>query len=137
MISGKELTLEETLKEMNKLKFRLLELKEQLKIGFFEIKAITWKDIVTKSSFKGDVMLSNMIKADGTREEFDAVKDSFEGYRQLVIDKIADMLENSSKEECIVYLRDKLRWKWDEIAKMFNCDERTCRRKYKKNKNVQ
>lgn len=131
MISGKELTLEETLKEMKKLKFRLLDLKEKLKIGFFEIKAITWKDIITKSSFKGDVMLSKMIKADGTREEFDSSKEAYDGYRQLAIEKIGEMIENTSKEECIVYFRDRLHWRWEDIAKMFNCNEKTCRRKYK------
>lgn len=134
MISGKELTLEETLKELNKLKYRLLDLKDKLKIGFFEIKAITWKDIVTKSSYKGDVMLNKMIKADGTREEFDAVKESVEGYRQLAIQKIGEMIENKPIEECVVYFRDNLKWKWKDIAKMFNYSVRQCHNLYDKGK---
>ncbi len=128
----KYLTLEEILKEMKKLKYRLLELKEKLRIGFFEIKAITWKDIKSSSSSnKGDVMLNKMIKTDGTREEFETVKSSFNSYRQLAIEKIGEMIENTSKEECIVYFRDRLHWRWEEIAAMFDCSEKTCRRKYK------
>ncbi len=134
MISSKELTLEDVLKEMNKLKYRLLELGEKLKIGFFEIKAIEYKDIIIKSNFVGDVMLNKMIKADGTREEFDSVKESYNGYRQVAIEKIGEMLETKSIEECIVYFRDKLHWKWREIAKMFKYSLRQCHNLYDKGK---
>ena len=104
MISSKELTLEEVLKEMNKLKYRLLELGDKLKIGFFEIQAIEYKDIIIKSNFVGDVMLNKMIKADDTREEFDSVKESYNGYRQVAIEKIGEMIETKPIEECIVIL---------------------------------
>ena len=134
MILHKELTLEEILKEMKTLKYRLLDLADKLKIGFFEIKAITWKDVVTKSSFKGDVMLNKIIKADGTREEFDAVKESYEGYRMMAIKKISEMLDNKPIAECIVYFRDNLRWKWKDIAKMFNYSIRQCHNLYNSEK---
>jgi len=117
MIIHKELTLEEILKEMKKLRYRLLELADRLKIGYFEIKAITWKDVVTKSSFKGDTM----------------IKQSYEDLRMLAIEKMADMLENKPIDECIVYFRDKLHWKWKDIAKMFNYSIRQCQNLYKKN----
>lgn len=134
MISSKELTLEEILKEMSKLKYRLLELGDKLKIGVFEIRAIEYKDVITKSSYVGDVMLNKMIKADGTREEFDAVKESYNGYRQLAIEKIGEMIETKPVEECIVYFRDHLHWKWDEIARMFNYTSRHCRNLYNNEK---
>jgi len=133
MIIHKELTLEEILKEMKKLRYRLLELADRLKIGYFEIKAITWKDVVTKSSFKGDTMIKQIIKTDDTREEFDVVKESYEDLRMLAIEKMADMLENKPIDECIVYFRDKLHWKWKDIAKMFNYSIRQCQNLYKKN----
>ena len=135
-ILGKELTIEEVSKQLKKLKFRLVELGEKLKVGFFEIKAVTWKDIVTRTGYKGDTMLRTIIKQDNTREEFDAVKQSYEDYRRLLIEKLGDMLETKPESECIVYFRDVLKWKWTSIAEMFNCDEKTCRRKYKKEKNL-
>ena len=97
MISGKELTLEEVVKEMNKLKYRLLDLSEKLHIGFFEIRAITYKEIMSSTNYKGDIMLNKVIKADGTREEFDSVKESYNAYREVAITKIGEMLETKSK----------------------------------------
>ena len=135
MISGKELSLNEVLKEMTKLKYRLLELGDKLNVGFFEIRAITYKEIMSSTNYKGDLMLNKMIKVDGTREEFDAVRESYNAYREVAISKIGEMLETKSKGECIVYFRDKLHWKWDEIAKMFNISSRHCRNLYKKEKN--
>ena len=134
-ILGKDLTIEEIGKQLKKLKFRLVELGEKLKIGFFEIKAITWKDIVSRSGYKGDSMLRTIIKQDDTREEFDAVKESYESYRALLIEKLGDMLESKSTGECITYFRDTLRWKWDDISKMFNYSVSHCKRlriEYKK-----
>ena len=134
MISGKELALEEILKEMSKLKYRLLDLSEKLHIGFFEIRAITYKEIMSSTNYKGDLMLNKMIRADGTREEFDAVLDSYNAYREVAINKIGEMLETKSKGECIVYFRDRLHWKWDEIARMFFLSKKQCKRIYDKEK---
>lgn len=135
MISGKELTLEEVVKEMNKLKYRLLDLSEKLHIGFFEIRAITYKEIMSSTNYKGDIMLNKVIKSDDTREEFDAVKESYNAYREVAISKIGEMLETKPKGECIVYFRDKLHWKWKQISKMVNYSIRQCQRLYDEEKN--
>ena len=134
MISGKELTLEEVVKEMNKLKYRLLDLSEKLHIGFFEISAITYKEIMSSTNYKGDIMLNKVIKADGTREEFDSVKESYNAYREVAINKIGEMLETKSKSECIVYFRDNNHWKWKQISKMVNYSIRQCQRLYNEEK---
>ncbi len=134
MISGKELALDEVLREMTKLKYRALELADKLKIGFFEIRAITYKEIISSTNYRGDLMLNRMIKADGTREEFEAVRESYNAYREVAINKIGEMLETKTKGECIVYFRDNLHWKWDEIARMFNYTPRHCRNLYKSEK---
>ena len=135
MISGKELTLEEVVKEMNKLKYRLLDLSEKLHIGFFEIRAITYKEIMSSTNYKGDIMLNRVIKTDGTREEFDSVKESYNAYREVAINKIGEMLETKSKSECIVYLKDKIHWKWKQIAKLMDLSDRQCQNLYNKEKN--
>ena len=135
MISGKELALEEVIKEMNKLKYRLLDLSEKLHIGFFEIRAITYKEIMSNTNYKGDIMLNKVIKADDTREEFDAVKESYNAYREVAINKIGEMLETKSKGECIVYLKDKIHWKWKQIAKLVDLSDRQCQNLYNKEKN--
>ena len=128
MISGRELTVAELAKELQKLKFRLIELGEKLKIGFFEIKAVTWKDVVTRTGYKGDAMLRTIIKQDDTREEFDAVRASYEDYRMVLIEKLGDMLETKPIGECVTYFKDVLHWKWDDISRMFNYSVSQCKR---------
>lgn len=135
MISGKELSLDEVLREMVKLKYRALELADKLKIGIFEIRAITYKEIMSSTNYKGDLMLNKMIKADGTREEFDAVKESYNAYREVAINKIGEMLETKPKGECIVYLKDKIHWKWKQIARLIGLSDRQCQNLYNKEKN--
>ena len=134
-ILGKDLTIEETIKQINKLKIRLLELKEKLNITFLPIKAVTWKDIVARTGYKGDSMLRTIIKQDDTREEFNAVKESYNDYRQLLIEKLGNMMETKPVGECITYFRDVLHWKWEDISEMFNYSISHCKRlriEYKK-----
>ena len=80
-------------------------------------------------------MLNKMIKLDDTREEFDAVKESYNAYREVAINKIGEMLETKSKKECIVYFRDKLHWKWKQIGKIVSLSDRQCQNLYNLEKN--
>ena len=81
-------------------------------------------------------MLNKTIQREEAKDEFDIVKEAYNSYKDLAIDKIREMINNSSIEECIAYFRDELKWSWKEISQLFNYNERHCRRLYKKFKEI-
>lgn len=130
------LTIKQLFNELKVLKSRLIKLAEKHNRTLINVSAITYKDILTKSGIKGDIMLNKVIKKDELKDEFDVVLESYNSYKEKTIEEIRKMLNEKSTEECIAYFRDELGWKWKEIAKLFNYDERHCRRLYNKTKNV-
>ena len=136
MISGKELTLEEIIEEMNDLKKQIYSIATQIEINISSIhlKSITPKDIMVKGGKIGDKMTNFVIRDESLKEEFEAKKQSYNEYRRLAIDKIKS---TDDVNERIVLYRDKLHWKWYDIASVENYSERQVRRRYKKQKDVQ
>lgn len=131
-----ELTIKQLFNELKVLKSRLIKLAEKNNRILINVSAITYKDILTKSGIKGDIMLNKIIKKDELRDEFDIVLESYNSYKEKTIEEIRKMLNEKSTEECIAYFRDELGWKWKEIAKLFNYSLRQCHNlynKYKKN----
>ena len=132
MILGKELTIEEILDEMNDLKKRINSIATILRIKMEPLKGIEYKDVVSKgSNVMNDVMLNRIIKTDELAQELEAKKESYNDYRRVAVEKIQKMREEKSVDEMIVFYRDKLHWKWREIAKITNYSSRQCLRKYK------
>ena len=97
------------------------------------ISAITYKDVLIKGGKRcDDIMLSKTIQREEAKDEFDIVKEAYDSYKDLAVNKIREMLNSTPVDECIVYFRDELKWSWKEIAQLFNYNERHCRRLYKK-----
>lgn len=130
----KELTIKEILDEMSFIKARLIKLAEKYNKLLINVSAISWKDIMTQGGKKGDIMLNKEINKESTKNEFDIVLESYNSYKIEAIEKIKEMIATKSTEECIVYFRDNLKWKWEEISKMFNYSIKQCNRLYKKGK---
>lgn len=131
MILEKKLSIKEIFDEIKVIRSRLIELSHKYNRTLINISAVTWKDIVTKGGKKGDIMLNRVIKKEEIENEFDVVMETYRDYKEMAINEIREMIKNNSIEYCIVYFRDNLHWKWDDISKLFNYNERHCRRLYK------
>lgn len=130
MILEKKLTIKEIFDELKVIRSRLIELSHKYNRTLVDISAVTWKDIVTKGGKKGNIMLNRVIKKDDLEEEFDAVMETYKDYKQMAINEIREMIKNNSVEYCIVYFRDSLHWRWNDISKLFNYSIRQCHRLY-------
>ena len=130
MILEKKLTIKELFDEMKVLKCRLIKIAEKEHRLMSLVTAITWKDVVVGGGKKGDIMLNKFVKKEELESEFDIVKASYDSYKEQAINEIREMIRSKPIEECIVYFRDSLKWKWEEISKTFNYSARHCRRLY-------
>lgn len=135
MILEKKLTIKEIFIEMKSIRARLIYLSEKYHRSMSSITAVNWKDIVVGGGRKGDIMLNRVIKKEELENEFDVVKASYDSYKDLAIEEIREMISTNSVEYCIVYFRDELNWKWDDISKVFNYSLRQCHNLYNKYKN--
>ena len=133
----KEMSIKELFDEMQFLKARLIKLAEKYNKSLITVSAINWKDIIVGGGRKGDIMLNKEIKKEEMLNEFDIVKASYDDYKNQAVEKIKDMIANKSVAYCIVYFRDTLKWKWEDISKLFNYSRIQCIRLYKKEKMIQ
>ena len=134
MILEKKLTIKEIFDELKVIRSRLIELSHKYNRTLVDISAVTWKDIVTKGGRKGDIMLNRVIKKENLENEFDIVMRSYKDYKEMAINEIREMIKNNSVEYCIVYFRDNLHWRWNDISKVFNYSIKQCHRLYNKEK---
>ena len=134
MLTGKELTINELVDNMNELKKQIYSIATQIEINIanIQLKAITPKDIMVKGGKISDRMTNFVIKDESLRFELESKKESYNDYRKKVIAKISEI---DDAEDRIIFFRDKLHWKWSDIAKVENYSERQVRRKYKIAKN--
>lgn len=130
MILEKKLSIKEIFDEMKVIRSRLIELSHKYNRTLINISAVTWKDVVTKGGMKGDIMLNRVIKKENLENEFDVVMETYKDYKEMAINEIREMMRNNSVEYCIVHFRDNLRWKWDDISKLFNYSRSHCHRLY-------
>lgn len=134
MILEKKLSIKEIFDEMKVIRSRLIGLSHKYNRTLINISAVTWKDVVTKGGMKGDIMLNRVIKKENLENEFDVVMETYKDYKEMAINEIREMMRNNSVEYCIVYFRDNLRWKWNDISKLFNYSIKQCHRLYNKEK---
>ncbi len=133
----KDLNIKEIITEMMTLKSKLIKLSHKYNRSMILISAITYKDIITKGGKKSDdIMLNKTIQREEIKDEFDIVKESYNGYKDLAIEKIQEMIATKPVEECIVYFRDELHWKWKDISKLFTYSLRQCHNLYSKGKKL-
>nr|DAN73418.1 MAG TPA: hypothetical protein [Caudoviricetes sp.] len=135
MILEKKLTIKEIFDEMKSIKARLINLATVYHRSTASITAVTWKDIVVGGGKKGDIMLNKVIKKEELENKFDADLASYNSYKELAIEEIREMISKESVEYCIAYFRDELKWRWEDIRKLFNYSLRQCHNLYNKHKN--
>lgn len=132
---GKHLTIKELFAEMKTLYARLIKLAEVYNRSLNGIKITNYKEVMVKGGKRGNGVYDNVDKKIDSKNEFDVVKASFLSYEKELEDKLREMIVTKPTEYCIVFLRDELHWKWEEISKLVNYSIRQCIRLYKKEKN--
>ena len=101
------------------------------------MKAISVKDVCVQSSKGGsNAMLNSIIKDEHFDEEINNNLNAYNDFRNMAIEEIKKMIEEKTDEEMIVFYKDELHWKWNDIGKAVNYSVRQCHRKYDMLKNV-
>lgn len=135
MINGKELTVEEILEEMDKLKERYYYIANLLQKNFLSIrlKGLDLKDIMIKGGKKtSDKILLSIAENDELNINLESTKESYYAYKELLIDKIVEMKKTKTIDEMILFYRDTLHYKFDDIAVLVNYSAKQTKRKYYK-----
>lgn len=133
MITQKELTIQELLREMRTLKRTIVCLVEKKYINLVlrHLKAISIKDVCVQSSKGGNnTMINSLIKDERLSDDINSKINSYNEYKDLATEKIREKAETATDEEMIKFYRDELHWKWNDIAKVTNYSVRHCQRKY-------
>jgi len=95
------------------------------------MKAIQVKDVCVQSSRGSfDALLMQIIKDNELTDTIDAKITSYT-YKVLAVERIKEMSKTVTEEEMIVFYRDILHWKWEDIAKATNYSLSQFHRKYK------
>jgi len=95
------------------------------------MKAIQVKDVCVQSSRGSfDALLMQIIKDNELTDTIDAKITSYT-YKVLVVERIKEMSKTATEEEMIVFCRDILHWKWEDIARTTNYSLSQFHRKYK------
>ena len=139
MISQKELTIYEVLRELQELKKEYYRLATLLAIRIEPLRGLSFNDV--NSTIKGhggakDTMTNNFAKIEEYQTKLDAIKDSYDSYYNDAMKKIKIMQDSCSEAEMIVFYRDELHWKWKDIAKIVHYTDRHCKRIYNKIKKM-
>lgn len=136
MILEKKLTIKEVLREMDYLKKQIYSLETILQKRINPLKGITYKDIncIIKGGGNSDPMTNNLIKQEEIKTDLDAKLASYNSYREQAIEEIAIMMSTRTDEEMVVFFRDDLCWKWNDIIKVMHCSLRKGHYLYKNGK---
>ena len=135
MINGKELTVEEILEEMDKLKERYYYIANLLHKNFLSIrlKGLELKDFMIKGGKKtSDKILLSIAENDELNINLESTKESYYAYKELLIDKIVEMKKTKTIDEMILFYRDTLHYKFDDIAVLVNYSAKQTKRNYYK-----
>lgn len=138
-MNGKEITIDEVLEEMQKLKARYYFIAHLLHKNFqsIRLKGVTPKEIMVKGGYKtADKILITLGKCDDLSNELDSVKKAYYTYKDLLISLIREKEKTTSVDEMIVFYRDKMHYSFDEIAIIYSYSKRQIIRKYKNVKDV-
>ncbi len=138
-MSGKELTIEEVIEEMGKLKIRYYDIAHRLRINFAKIRlrSVVPKDIMVKGGRRtNDKILLSIAEQDDLRTELSEVKKAYYSYKDLLIELIWEKEKKSTKEEMIQFYKEKMHYSYDEIAVLIGYSKRQVQRIYKELKDV-
>jgi len=133
MINGKELTVQEILEEMDELKERYYYVANLLHKNFLSIrlKGVELKDIMVKGGRRtSDKILLSITKSEDLNVELENTRESYYAYRDLLIDKIMEMKKTKSVDEMIVFYKDTMHYKFEDIAILVDYSLAQVKRKY-------
>lgn len=114
-----ELGLDEVLKNMKELKHRykikcVMYNENQLRAS---LRAIQPKDLnVSGGRRNNDEILSMLIKKENLSNSLEEIKESYNLYRELAINILVDYATKMGIEEMIIIYREKMHFKWEDIA---------------------
>ena len=114
-----ELTLDEVLKNMKELRHKykikcVMYNENQLRAS---LKAIQPKDLnVLSGRRSNDEILSMLIKEEDLSNSLDEIKEAYNLYRELAINILVDYATKLGIEEMIIIYREKMHFKWEDIA---------------------
>ena len=115
------LSLDEVLKNMKDLRNR------------YDIKCVMLrpKDLnVSGGKTSGDIMLNMMINEEELLNNLDEIKKAYNSYRELAINILVEYARTKPVEEMIVIYRDKMHFKWNDIAWLVHYSSRQVIRIY-------
>ena len=133
MINGKELTVQEILEEMDELKERYYYVANLLHKNFLSVrlKGVELKDIMVKGGRRtSDKILLSITKSEDLNVELENTRESYYAYRDLLIDKIMEMKKTKSVDEMIVFYKDTMHYKFEDIAILVYYSLAQVKRKY-------
>lgn len=113
------LSLEEVLKNMKELKHKyeiksVMAHKNRLSVGLQPIRP---KDLNVKGGkFSNDKLANMLIKESELLSSLEDIKDSYNLYREMAINILVNYAMTKSANEMIVIYRDKMHFKWNDIA---------------------
>lgn len=113
------LSLDEVLKNMKDLRNRyeikrVMLHKNRFRVG---LQAIRPKDLnVSGGKTLGDSMLNMMINEEELLNNLDEIKKAYNSYRELAINILVEYARIKPVEEMIAIYRDKMHFKWNDIA---------------------
>ena len=129
-----ELGLDEVLENMKELRHRykiksVMYNENKLRAT---LKAIQPKDLnVSGGRRNNDEMLSILIKEEDLSNSLDEIKKAYDLYRELAINILVDYATKLGIEEMIIIYREKMHFKWEDIAWLTGYSKRQVFRIYK------
>ena len=127
------LSLDEELKNMKDLRNRydikcVMLHKNRFRVS---LQAIRPKDLnVSGGKTSGDIMLNMMINEEELLNNLDEIKKAYNSYRELAINILVEYARTKPVEEMIVIYRDKMHFKWNDIAWLVHYSSRQVIRIY-------
>ena len=127
------LSLEEVLKNMKEFKYKyeiksVMAHKNRLSV---ELQPIRPKDLNVKGGKLSNDKLANMLITESEiLSSLEDIKDSYYLYREMAINILVEYAMIKSTEEMIVIYRDKMHFKWNDIAWLVHYSSRQVIRIY-------
>lgn len=101
-----------------------------------DLKSIQPKDIVvSKSRRSNDQILSLIANKEKISNDINEIKKMYNLYRDLILNKLVELSQVKSCSEMIVIYRDKMNFKWNEIAFIVKYSRSQTIEIYRKEKN--
>lgn len=126
------MTIKEAKNELKKLENELDLYLTKKEINYLKTQpsSIKYKDVVSSSHSIFDKFTHYVIKDEEVDIKIYSIQESINAYQKYIVKEMKRISENGGSE-LIVFLRDELKLKWDEIVKQTNYSLRQCHRLYK------